>query len=65
MKKPFAVAVLAVLFTFGAASQSVAATRDGVGGPGGIARRIVRVIKQIGKLLVPGSTDDNISTPRP
>ncbi len=65
MKRHFAVALLAVLLTFGAASQSFAATRDGGGEPGGITRRIVRVIKQIQKFLVPGSTDDNLSTPKP
>jgi hypothetical protein len=65
MRKPFAAALLSVLLTLGFASQSFAATRDGGGDPGSITRRIVRVIKQIQKFFVPGTTDDNISVPKP
>jgi hypothetical protein len=65
MKKTLAVAVLSVLLAFGTASQSFAATRDGFGEPGGITSRIVRVIKQIQRLLVPRPTDDTINVPKP
>jgi hypothetical protein len=65
MKRSFAVAAFVVLLSLGAASPSFAATRDGGGEPGGITRRIVRVIKQIQKFFVPGSTDDTISVPKP
>jgi hypothetical protein len=64
MRKSFAVTALAVLLRLGVASPSFAATRDGGGEPG-ITRRIVRVIKQIQKFFVPGSTDDTWGVPKP